>query len=109
MRRDRQGPPKWEFPPVEQADVLLPRVHVLQMDAVDVAERRDAGAEHVGPVPETVAVDEFAARLVFDEGVGTGYLVASGDERVVGVIHPGPLGRPVGDRSRGWLVLADDA
>ena len=36
----------------------FPRVEVLVVHALEVPERRDAGADQVGPVPERVAVDE---------------------------------------------------
>ena len=106
----RQRPAQRQFALVEQADVLLPRIDVLDVNAVGVAERGDAGAEHVGAVPQAVAVDEFALRPVLDQRVGAGHLIAGLAHLVEGVADPGPLGRPVGHAAAGErLVLADDA
>ena len=51
-RRRREGPAERQLAAVERLDVVLPGVDVLHVDAADVAERRHAGAEHVGPVPQ---------------------------------------------------------
>ena len=46
------------------------------MDAVDVAERRDAEARHVGALPQAIAVDEPRARRILRRGVRAAHVVA---------------------------------
>src|SRR5262245_3094710 len=90
-RRHRQRPPQWQLALIEHADVRLPGIDVLNVDAIRVAERGDASAEHVGAVPEAVAVDEFDVRSLLQR-VGAADPVAGLDHLVEGVTHPRPLG-----------------
>src|SRR5476651_2094979 len=58
-------------------DVLFPAIDVLHMNAVYMAERGDAGAEHVGAAPETVTVYELGLGRVAHHGVSARNRVAS--------------------------------
>ena len=51
------------------------------MDAVHVAERRDAEAHHVRALPQPIGVDEARARRILDRGVGAAHVVAGRFER----------------------------
>ena len=55
---------------LERRDVLLPAIDILHVHATGVAEGGDAGAEHVGAVPEAVAVDELRLRGIADHRIG---------------------------------------
>src|SRR5207249_102293 len=59
VRPNRQRPAQRQLVTVEQAHVIFPGIDVLHVETIDVAKRRDAGAEHICPVPETITVDKF--------------------------------------------------
>src|SRR5205823_4406956 len=94
--RDGQGAVDGELVVLHALNVLFPRVDVLVMNALEVREGGNAGADHVGAVPDGVAVDEAGVTLGLDEGIGAGDLVAGGLELLEGVVDPGALGGPRG-------------
>jgi hypothetical protein len=49
---DGQGAVEGQFAAVDLLDVLFPGIDVLVMDALEVAERCDSGADQVSAAPE---------------------------------------------------------
>ena len=66
---------------------------VLEVHAPEVPEGRDAQGQHVGTVPQGVAVQEAGRRLV--GGVRAADAVAGGLQAREGLRHPAALGVPV--------------
>src|SRR5437016_267470 len=67
---DGQGAVEGELAAFDFFDVLFPGIDVLVMNALEVPERGDAGADQVGAVPERIAVDETGVALGADERIG---------------------------------------
>ena len=80
--------------------VVLPRVQVLHVHAVDVAERRHAEADEIRALPQPIAIDERRRRRVLDRGVGAADVIARALERLERLVHPAPLRRPVARPAR---------
>jgi len=55
-------------------------------------------AGHVRALPQPVAVDEFRPARILDGGIRTPHVIAGALERLERLLHPAPLGRPVGHR-----------
>src|SRR5262249_18214430 len=69
-------------------------------------ERSDAGAEHVGPMPESVAVYELRLFLVAHHRVSARDFISSPGKFIERIIDPFAFGRPISDGQR-WLVLTN--
>src|SRR5687768_15662734 len=91
------GAPERQPPGLQRFGIALPRVQVLHVDAVDVAERRDADADEIRAFPQPVAIDERRPRRVLDGGVGAADVIAGALERLERLRNPAPLRAPVGD------------
>ena len=72
----RYARPSGSSPRSIAARVGLPRVEVLQVDAVDVAERRHAEADEIGPSHRPIAVDERRRRGILHRGVRAADVIA---------------------------------
>ena len=66
---------------LDRGAVRLPRVEVLHVHAVDVAERRDAEADEIRAFPQPIAIDELRRRRILDRGVGAADVIAGALER----------------------------
>ena len=101
-----------QFAGVEVGDVIFPLVHVLIVDALEMAEGCDACADQVRTAPEAVAVDKTGMGGGFDQRVGAADFVSVGFELAEGVIDPERAFRPSrrsGFRLRAvrlWISLA---
>ena len=96
MTEQEQRSAERQFALVEHGEVLLPGVHVLHVDAAHVPERRYAGAEHVGPVPQGVSIDELAAALNLTEKLqSVPTELSKGNQQkvqfIAAVVHEPPL------------------
>src|SRR5262245_16285977 len=95
--RQRQRAPEWQLSALQRLNIILEFAQVLEMDAVEMRERRDAESDHISAMPERVGVNESAGLLRCRQSVGARDAVAARLELFVGVIEPAPLRRPVGD------------
>src|SRR5688572_23524922 len=107
---DGQRPVQRKLARIQLGEVLLPRVDVLVMHALEVPERRDARADEVGPAPQRVAIDEAGMALGLDQRVGAGDDVALSFELPERVIDPRTLLAPtcdLRDSARLTRILGD--
>src|SRR5262245_25892855 len=95
--RQRQRAPEGQLAALQRLNILLEFAQVLEMDAVEMRERRDAESDHIAAMPERIGVNESAGLLRRRQRVGARDAVAALLELLVGVIEPAPLRRPVGD------------
>src|SRR5713226_7261038 len=70
-----------------------------------MAERSHTRAEHIGSVPQAVAVDKAAALGIFDHRVGAADGIAGFSKLVERILDPGAFGGPIGHAGR-WTILA---
>src|SRR5215468_8529242 len=61
--RQRQRAPERQLAASQKINVILEFAQVLEMDAVEMRERRDAESNHIAAMPERVGVNEAAGLL----------------------------------------------
>src|SRR5262249_61656059 len=93
--RQRQRAPERQLAALQDLDILLEFAQVLEMDAVEMRERRNAESDHIAAVPERVGVNEPAWLLRRRQSVGARDAVAARLELLVGLLEPAPLRPPI--------------